>query len=215
LGVVAAHPGTRVLRLPSLTAVAVAKLVRNRWPAAPADVCRRCLELTAGNPLQLGELLRAVDMRGGLLDLGGLGDAAAAAARSLERSVLNRLAALPAPSRSVADAVAVFEDEVPLYLAAALAQVDLAAAGAAVDELIRADVLAPRDPLGFRHPLLRAAVYGALPEWRRADTHARAARLLLASVAGGEQVCAHLLLSPPSGDATVVDALRSAARRAR
>jgi DNA-binding CsgD family transcriptional regulator len=215
LGVVAAHPGTPVLRLPSLTAGAVEELVRGRWPAAPADVCRRCLELTAGNPLQLGELLRAADAVGGLLDVGGLGDAAAVAARSLERSVLNRLATLAPPAGAVAEAVAVFEDEVPLHLAAALAQVDVASAGAAVDLLVRADVLAPRDPLGFRHPLLRAAVYGALPRWRRAETHGRAARLLAASGVGVEQVCAHLLLSPPSGDATVVDTLRSAARRAR
>jgi DNA-binding CsgD family transcriptional regulator len=215
LGVVAAHPGTRVLRLPSLTGRAVEELVRGRWPAAPADVCRRCLELTAGNPLQLGELLRAADAVGGLLDLGGLGDAAMAAARSLERSVLNRLAVLAPPAGALAEAVAVFEDDVPLHLAAVLAQVDLAAAGAAVDELIRADVLAPRDPLGFRHPLLRAAVYGALPAWRRAQTHARAARLLITSGAGVEQVCAHLLLSTPRGDAAVVDTLRSAAWRAR
>jgi DNA-binding CsgD family transcriptional regulator len=215
LGVVAAHPGTRVLRLPSLTARAVEELVRARWPAAPPDVCRRCLELTSGNPLQLGELLRAADACGGLLDLGALGDAAAAAARSLERSVLNRLAALPPPSGVLAEAVAVFEHEVSLHLAAALAQIDVTSASAAVDELVRADLLAPRDSLGFRHPLLRAAVYGALPEWRRAETHARAARLLITSGAGVEQVCAHLLLSPPRGDATVVDTLRSAARRAR
>ena len=128
LGVVAAHPGTRVLRLPSLTAPAVEELVRARWPAAPPDVCRRCLELTAGNPLQLGELLRAADACGGLLDLGALGDAAAAAARSLERSVLNRLAALPPPSGALAEAVAVFEDDVPLHLAAALAQIDVTSA---------------------------------------------------------------------------------------
>src|SRR5919112_235503 len=42
----------------------------------------------------------------------------------------------------------------------------------------------------------------------------RAARLLVASGAGVEQVCAHLLMAPPSGDATVVDTLRFAARRA-
>src|SRR5919112_5766267 len=43
----------------------------------------------------------------------------------------------------------------------------------------------------------------------------RAARLLVASGAGVEQVCAHLLMAPPSGDSTLVDTLRSAARRAR
>jgi DNA-binding CsgD family transcriptional regulator len=214
LGVLAADPGTRVLRLRSLSAGAVDELVRGRWPAASAEVRRRCLELTAGNPLQLGELLRATEARSGPPDLGDLGDVAAAAARSLERSVLNRLGVMAPPAGALAEAVAVFEDQVPLYLATALAQIDVAAAGAAVDELVRADVLVPGDPLGFRHPLLRAAVYGGIPERRRAETHRRAARALTDSGAGAEQVCAHLLLSPSGGDAAVVEALRSAARHA-
>jgi DNA-binding CsgD family transcriptional regulator len=128
--------------------------------------------------------------------------------------VRNRLATLAPPAGVLAEAVAVFEDEVPVHLAAALAQVDLAASGGVVAELVRADVLAPRDLLGFRHPLLRAAVYGGLPGRRRGEMHARAARLLTGQGAGVEQVCAHLLLSPPSGDPTVVQTLRSAAQRA-
>ena len=141
LGVLAADPQARLLRLRPLSREAVEKLVRERWPVAHADVCRRCFELTAGNPLQLGELLRAAEARGGPPDVGGLGDAAAAAARSLERSVLNRLAAMPSPACALAEAVAVFEDNVPLHVAAALAQVDVAADGAAIDELVRADLL--------------------------------------------------------------------------
>jgi DNA-binding CsgD family transcriptional regulator len=214
LSVVAADPGTRVLRLRPLSIEAVEKLVRGRWPGASVEVCGRCLELTAGNPLQLGELLRAAEAGGAPPDLGGLGDVAAVAARSLERAVLNRLATLAPSAGVLAAAVAVFEDAAPLHLAAALAQIDLEAAGAAVDELVAADVLVPGDPLGFRHPLLRAAVYGGLPQRRRAQMHLRAARLLTASGAGLERVCAHVLLSASSGDAAVVQTLRSAARRA-
>ena len=128
--------------------------------------------------------------------------------------MLNRLATLAPSAGVLAAAVAVFEDAAPLHLAAALAQIDLEAAGAAVDELVAADVLVPGDPLGFRHPLLRAAVYGGLPQRRRAQMHLRAARLLTASGAGLERVCAHVLLSASSGDAAVVQTLRSAARRA-
>jgi predicted ATPase len=50
LSVLAADRGTRVLRLRSLSAGAVEQLVRGRWPAARAEVCRRCHELTAGEP---------------------------------------------------------------------------------------------------------------------------------------------------------------------
>jgi AAA ATPase domain len=81
LGVLATDPGTRLLRLRSLSVEAVEQLVRVRWPAAPAEFCRHCGELTAGNPLQLGELLRAVEARGGPPEVGGLGEVAAAAAR--------------------------------------------------------------------------------------------------------------------------------------
>jgi DNA-binding CsgD family transcriptional regulator len=214
LGVVAGHPVTRVLRLQALSGVAVESLVRDRWPTASPEVSRRCWELTGGNPLQLRELLQAADGLGETIEVADVGDAAAVAASLLERFVRNRLAALPAPAQAMAEAVAVFEDEVAVHLAAALAQVDPAAAGVAVDELVRADVLAPRDPLGFHHPLLRAAVYGAIPARRRGELHARAARLCTAWGAAPEQVCAHLMLSPSGGDADVVETLRSAAGRA-
>jgi DNA-binding CsgD family transcriptional regulator len=97
LGVVAADPATFVLRLRPLSAVAVEKLVRDRWPGASSEVCRRCGELTGGNPLQLRELLRAVDGPGDgpgrTIEVDDVGDAAAVAARRLERFVRNRLAA--------------------------------------------------------------------------------------------------------------------------
>jgi DNA-binding CsgD family transcriptional regulator len=137
LGVVAGHRATRVLRLQALSGVAVEKLVRDRWPTASPEVCRRCRELTGGNPLQLRELLRAADELGETIEVCDVGDAAAVAARRLERFVRNRLAALPPPAQAMAEAVAVFEDEVPVHLAAALAQVDPAASGVAVDELVR------------------------------------------------------------------------------
>ena len=129
--------------------------------------------------------------------------------------MLNRLAALPPPAGALAEAVAVFEDEVPLHLAAALAQVDPTAAGAAVDELVRADVLAPRDPLGFRHPLLRAAVYGATPA-AAACRDARAGGAVVHSVRGrARSRCARTCCCRRSGgDAAVVETLRSAAGRA-
>jgi DNA-binding CsgD family transcriptional regulator len=214
LNLLAADPAARLLRLRPLSLAAIEELVHSRWPDAPADLCRRFGELTAGNPLQLRELLRATDQWGAPPELHVLGDVAAVAARSLERSTLTRLAAMTPMARALAEAVAVFEDQVPLHRAAALAGVDPAVAAWAFDELVRADVLRPGDPLGFRHPLLRAAVYGALPERRRAQTHREAARVLIACGADPEQVCGHLLEAPVMGDAAVVQVLRSAADQA-
>jgi DNA-binding CsgD family transcriptional regulator len=213
LDLMAADPAAQSLQLRPLSFAAIEELVRRRWPDAAVDLCRRCGELTCGNPLQLREVLRAADECGAPPDLDVLSDVAAAAARSLERSTLTRLTAMTATARALVEAVAVFEDDVPLHLAAALAVVDPTVAARAVDELVRADVLRQGDPIGFRHPLLRAAVYGAIPERRRAETHRRAAQLLIASGAAPEQVCGHLLEAPATGQAAVVNMLRSAAER--
>jgi hypothetical protein len=154
--------------------------------AGPADIAEAAVRLGC-NPLQLRELLGAADGLGGVIDVYDVGDAATMAARRLERFVRNRLAALTPPAQAMAEAVAVFEDEVPVQLAAALAHVDPGSSGVAVNALVRADVLAPWDPLGFHHPLLRAAVYGAIPTRQRGELHARAARLCAAWGAAAER----------------------------
>ena len=214
IGVLADDPATRGQRLHPLGAAAVGRLVRQRLGDVTQEFCGRCHALTGGNPLLLGELLAAFEQRPGSFDDAQIDAGAAAAARSLQRSVLRRLDAMSPPAQALAAAVAVFEDDVRRNLAAALASVDPAAAEAAVDELVRADILRRGDPLGFVHPLVRAAVYGGLPDRVRAATHRSAARLLAESGATVEQVCGHLLEAPATGDEEVVDALRTAARRA-
>ena len=209
--VLADDPAARVHAPRSLGSAAVGELVRQRLPAASDGFCRRCFELTAGNPLHLRALLAALEPGPDETDLAA---GATTAARALERSVLRRLAAMAPPARALAEAVAVFEHRVALELAADLAALEPAAATAAADELARADVIAPGDPLGFIHPLLRAAVYGGLPEHVRGEIHRRAAGLLARAGAADEQVCAHLVEAAPTGDADVVERLRATARRA-
>jgi DNA-binding CsgD family transcriptional regulator len=165
------------------------------------------LELTGGNPLQVRELVSEIGVDGAV-DLDG---SVERAARSLSRSVLRRLGVLSGDAQAVARAVAVFETDVELHLAAALAERVPASALAAVDELARADILAAADPLRFVHPLLRAAVYGALPRHERGAIHRRAARLLAAQGATSEQVAVHLLEAAPVADPEAVEALRRAA----
>jgi len=212
--VLADDPAARVHALQPLRGAAVGALVRRRLPDADERFCRRCFELTAGNPLHLRALLTALERRGRKLDQADLAVGATTAARALERSVLRRLASMGEPARALAEAVAVFENDAPLDLAAALAGLERGVATTAADELARADVLHGGDPLGFVHPLLRAAVYGGLPSRPRGDAHRRAAQLLSAAGAAGEQVCAHLLEASAAGDEGVVATLRATARRA-
>ena len=210
----AGDPFAQVRPLPSLGAAAVAELVRRRLPEADEDFRRRCFELTAGNPLQLRALLAAVEQQAKPADAAALAAAAEQAARSLARSVLRRLGALSSEAQALARGVAVFEDDAPLHLAGALTGLAVPAALAAADELARADVLHSGDPLGFTHPLVRAAVYGQLPFGERALTHCRAARLLVEAGASSERVSAHLLESSPDGNDGVADLLRATAQRA-
>jgi len=212
--VLAVDPAARVHPLRPLGITAVGELVRRRVAAAGEEFSRRCFELSAGNPLHLRALLAALDPSRAQPDATDLAAGATTAARALERSVLRRLSALAPSARALAEAVAVFEDDVPLDLAAALAALEPVVARTAADELARVDVLHPGDPLSYIHPLLRAGVYGGLPEGVRRDTHRRAARLLIVDGAADEQVCAHLLEATAAGDDGVVERLRVTARRA-
>jgi DNA-binding CsgD family transcriptional regulator len=211
---VLAADGAWVHSLRPLGSASVGDLVQRRVKGADEAFRRRCFELTAGNPLQLRELLVALERAEQPADEATLLAGAAAAARSLERSVVRRLDAMSARARALAEAVAVFEVDVPLYLAAELAALEPADAVTAADELVREDLLRLEGTLGFVHPLLRAAVYGSLSQHARAASHGRAAKVLADAGAGNEQVCAHLLEAAPLGDVLVVERLRTAARRA-
>jgi len=197
-----------------LSAWAVSELVRQRVPAADAELCRRCFELTGGNPLQVRELVSAIALGGGG-EAADLDAGIERAARSLSRLVLRRLGSLSAAARALARVVTVFESGVPLHLACEVAHLSPAEGLVAMDELVRAEILDGEDPLTFAHPLFRHTAYRALPRAERARTHGRAAILLAAAGASSEEVAAHLLEAAPVGDPQAVEWLRRAARSAR
>src|SRR5262249_42550788 len=130
------------------------------------------------------------------------------------RAVLLRLARLPAQAVKVARSVAVLGDGADPTVVGALAKLednDVAAAGR---ELVRAEILLPDPPPGFVHPLVQAAVYRDLAPGERELMHEHAARLLFERDAPAEQVAAHLLKIPRSGEDWVVEVLGSAANAA-
>lgn len=127
--------------------------------------------------------------------------------------VMRRLGRMSARGRELATAVAVF-GSARVADAAALAGLAPRDAEAAADELIAAGMLWRELPLGFVHPLLRAAVEADLPPARRASAHRRAAELLAADRARADEVAVHLLRTEPAGSAWVVQALCEAADRA-
>jgi DNA-binding SARP family transcriptional activator/tetratricopeptide (TPR) repeat protein len=208
-------PATTVLRPEPLSPEATAGIVALRLgePVSPlfAHACHRT---TAGNPLLLRQLLRALESDGVRPDAAHADSVVAVGSRAVSSMVLVRLRRLGDRITSVARAAAVLGDGALLPAVAVLAELPERDTAAALAALARAEVVKDEQPLAFVHPLVREAVYRDLPAAERELGHERAAAVLRAAGASDEQVAAHLLLAPPRGDDATVAALRSAARTA-
>jgi predicted ATPase len=157
LAELAAAPGTRILRPSALSADAVTTLANTTLNQVAVQFASACHQLTAGNPLLAGELLRAAREE-------GLTGAAEETSRlqvlgtgRVADWVMRRLGRMSAGGRELASAVAVL-GSARVADAAALAGLAPRDAAVAADELIEAGILRRELPLGFAHPLLRAAV---------------------------------------------------------
>jgi hypothetical protein len=212
-GVTGHRVATRLQPAP-LSDEGVATLAAATLTAQPtAPFVAACARLTGGNPFLLDQLLSTAVAEGvtpaepSRLD--------ALAPEGVLRTVNARLARLSPAAVAIARAVAVLADDAHLRHAAVLADLPLEAAVHAADTLTGADVLRPGEPLAFRHALTAAAVLADVPPTARAAGHLRAAELLHAEGATPERLAAHLLQAPATGRTWVVEALRTAAARAR
>ncbi|MDX6644243.1 MAG: hypothetical protein QOD76_2205 [Solirubrobacteraceae bacterium] len=215
LGRVGSDPLTNYVRPVPLGETAVGEIVLSRLGQQPDTAfARACRDATGGNPFLLNELLMA-------LAADGCAPVAAEARRiselgpeSIGRSLALRLSRLPEGAKELAQVVAVLGERCELRHAAALAGLDMDAAGAAADVLVSAGVLAAGRPLQFVHPIVRTSVYAELPEGARSRLHARSAELLEAESATPEAVAVHLLAVDPRGDGEVVATLIAAGEAA-
>jgi DNA-binding CsgD family transcriptional regulator len=215
LAQILSDPLATVVRPAPLTRQATARLLRERLSSDADDAfCAACHEATAGNPLLLRELVRAIAEEGVTPSVANVPQLQGLAARAGSRATAHRLSRLPPDATALAQAVAILGDDADLHQAAVLAELDETTAFDAAAALARADVLRSETPLGFVHPLIRAAVYESLTPLERSDAHARAATLLADAGAEPERVATHLLRAPAAGNADVVGVLRAAARRA-
>jgi len=216
LGEIAHDPMTVALRPGPLSQAGVREFVRSRLGDDADDgFCGACHESTGGNPLLLRQLLRALEAdavrplaenAGMVRDIGP---------RAVSRTVLLRLARLPAETVAVARAVAVLGESAELPAVAALAGVEERRVAEATGHLAQAEILRPEPPLGFVHPLVRDAVYHELPPGQRELQHAEAAALLKEAGASPDQVAAQLLNAPRRGEAWVAELLHEAGRAAK
>jgi DNA-binding NarL/FixJ family response regulator len=215
LGEIAHDPLTVPIRPGPLSEAGVSDLVRARLGAeADPEFSRACHESTGGNPLLLGQLLSALEADGVQPVAANAGTVHHIGPRAVSRTVLLRLARLPADAPAVAGAVAVLGDSAELPTVATLAGVDEERAAELIGALARAEILRGHPPLGFVHPLVRDAVYAELPPGERELRHARAAAILREAGAPSEQVAAQLLNAPRRGETWVSDLLYEAGRAA-
>ena len=208
----------RVIRLPvgALGAGAVETLIERILGAAPEEeFTARLHRVTAGNPLAVHELLFEQARAGVPPTARTAGVLGERAPQALQRNVLARLGRLQGPVAVVANALAVLGDRAVPRQVAELAELDLDETARALDALSGEGMLAQGPVLEFAHPLLRTAIYDALPARRRARLHARAATILRQDGADPEAIAAHLLLCDPEGSPASVLSLRAAAAAAR
>ena len=167
---------------------------------ASEDDRRRLYEISGGNPMFLEELTRA-----------GTADGIPEGIRS---AVSADLARLSDTARALVQAGAVVGDPFDIDIARRTAGLDLAESLAAVDELVDRQIVRESAVLrefGFRHPVIRSAVYEGQSAARRLAGHARAAAVLAETGSPLPTRARHLVHTAAPGDSDAATLLRAAA----
>ena len=216
LAQIATHAASQAVRPPPLSRHGARRMVAAALPGADEAFGDACWRMTEGNVFLLQELIAAVRDEGWVPGEQNATRIGTLAPDAVLRAVSVRLMRLSDDAAGIARAVAVLGEEAQLRHVVALtgSAHDRVAAGA--DALAASDILRPlaTGALTFAHPLLASAVYADIATGERAALHRRAAEILLGENAAHERIAAHLLPTPGSGEAWVVDVLRAAAGHA-
>jgi DNA-binding CsgD family transcriptional regulator len=212
---IGADPRAVVLRPAGLGPDAVAELVRAETRQTPhrafLDACR---EATDGNPFLLRELVREVGERAIVPAAGEAEQVRELGPRTVARRLLARLGRTSPFAVPVVRAAAVLGVDAEVRHVASLAELPAADVTAALDSLEAASIVTGDRPVGFVHPIVRSAIYSAMPAGERARLHGLAAAILRDEGATPERVASHLLVVEPTGDADTVELLVEASREA-
>ncbi len=184
------------LELTGLTGPAVTDLVATLAAGKPDDDLFRLAGGAAGNPLYVTELVAAL-ARGSSLtvtEAGAAEMAGGSAPGSLSAVIADRLGFVAGPVRDVLRAAALLGVDFAIPDLAIVLRRSVPDLIPAVDEARAGGVLAESgERLGFRHPLIRAALYEEMPSAVRAAWHRDAARTLADAGAPPDRVARQLL----------------------
>jgi len=155
-------------------------------------------ERSAGRPLHCMELVRSLHARGALRYRDGLwvlpvGRPDAEVPEGLEDLLAQRLDALSAAARGVAEAFAVQHRPLTRERCLAYARAESDQPDALIDELLGADVLSDtRRGFRFSHGVVRDVLVARMPDARRRALHLRSAEQELEQADESEQVSARI-----------------------
>jgi DNA-binding CsgD family transcriptional regulator/tetratricopeptide (TPR) repeat protein len=184
------------LQLTALTGQAVADLVAALAGGRPDDNLLQLADGAAGNPLYVTELVAALARSSSLTitDAGAAELASDSAPGSLSAAIADRLGFVAGPVHEVLRAAALLGVDFAVSDLATVLGRGVPDLIPAVDEACAAGVLAESGHgLGFRHPLIRAALYDEMPTPVRAAWHRDAGRALAVAGAPADRVARQLL----------------------
>jgi DNA-binding CsgD family transcriptional regulator len=184
------------LQLTGLADEAVTDLVAALAGGRPDGNLMQLAEGAAGNPLYVTELVAALTRSAQLTvtEAGAAELAGGSAPASLSAAIADRLGFVAGPVRDVLRAAALLGTDFAVSDLATVLGRSVADLIPAVDEACAAGVLVESGQrLGFRHPLIRAALYDDMPAALRAAWHRDAAHALAESGAPPDRVARQML----------------------
>ena len=198
------------LQLTALTEAAVTDLVTALAGGRPDGNLLRLADGAAGNPLYVTELVAALARSSSvtITEAGAAELASGSAPGSLSAAIADRLDFVAGPVREVLRAAALLGVDFAVRDLAIVLGRSVADLIPAVDEACAAGVLAESGHgLGFRHPLIRAALYDDMPAPVRAAWHRDAGRALAEAGAPADRVARQMLraVGGPGGTAEPMD----------
>ncbi|MBO0871326.1 MAG: hypothetical protein J2P15_22455, partial [Micromonosporaceae bacterium] len=204
----------RRLRLEPLARPAVSQLCTHLLGALPDPNLLALIDRGGGNPFLIEELLNAlrgeerIQLSAGTATITG-GELPADFVAAVDR----RLGDHSPAARQVLDAGAILGRPFTVHEVAALTGLPVPEAIGAAREGVSAGVLVEvDDDLGFRHDLLREAVYRALSRATRRALHREAVRVLQGEGRPAAEVAGHVTRYARKGDLAALGQLRDAVK---
>jgi DNA-binding CsgD family transcriptional regulator len=191
------------MQLSRLGETEVTELVASLAGGKPAGELLELADGAAGNPLYLTELVAALDRSSRLTitDAGVAELLSGPVPSSLSAAIADRLDFVAGPVRDVLRAAALLGMDFAVPDLAIVLGRGVAELIPAVDEACAAGVLIESSSrLGFRHPLIRKALYDGMPAPLRAAWHRDAGRALAAAGAPADRVARQLVQAVGGSD---------------